>query len=510
MTHREGTPAAARHTDEHPPLPHGRHSRPKPLGGQLRLPAIRVSGAAMAMSTVVGISIATTWLVSSQQRIGYGVRMSTVGATPTGTGTPEPAAVPLAGGGAAPATTGPTGAAPTGTGPTGARLTGTGTVVGGPGSRPVAGPTTGATGPTAGPTTALPLSGVNAGATTGSSTGSTGSTTGAAPGAGPTGPAPVAGAPIAPAYSPSPTPSVASASPLNAPVSPGATPAAGALGQQTQQPQQPQAQAQAQQAQASPSPTPSAGAPHGTRPNVTTTGGDAADQPLPPVTVPPARTPPAPLTPTSPARPLIPAPRPAPDPTATDGASAPGTDAPDSSTPAEDAPALTGQGSTTTLPGGGRARTVTLTVAEELTATEVELRLDRADAGPGALAWSTLPGARVTLLARGSAVIYRFAPPPGADVAPGTYTFTVQGAPATAATTAVGRLVAGGWTASGFALDDPRAVAALGAFGPSAPSAPAAPSAKPTPATAPGAPSATLAGTPAPLPRTLVGASPGR
>ncbi|MFE0465372.1 hypothetical protein ACFW1A_39605, partial [Kitasatospora sp. NPDC058965] len=93
MEHRESTPATARSADERPqsaPLPHGRHSRPKPVGGQLRLPAIKVSGAAMAMSTVVGISIATTWLISAQQRSGYGVRMSTVGATPTEPGTPAP------------------------------------------------------------------------------------------------------------------------------------------------------------------------------------------------------------------------------------------------------------------------------------------------------------------------------------------------------------------------------------------------------------------------------------
>ncbi|WP_344446934.1 hypothetical protein, partial [Kitasatospora nipponensis] len=84
MAHREGTPATARRTGSRPEPqpPHGRHSRPKPLGGQFRLPAIRVSGAAMAMSTVVGISIATTWLISAQQRIQGGVRMSTVGATP--------------------------------------------------------------------------------------------------------------------------------------------------------------------------------------------------------------------------------------------------------------------------------------------------------------------------------------------------------------------------------------------------------------------------------------------
>jgi len=48
----------------------GRHGRPRPFGGRLRLPTIRFSGAAMAMSTVVGISLATTWLLNEQQQIG--------------------------------------------------------------------------------------------------------------------------------------------------------------------------------------------------------------------------------------------------------------------------------------------------------------------------------------------------------------------------------------------------------------------------------------------------------
>ncbi|GAA2141318.1 hypothetical protein GCM10009760_25430 [Kitasatospora kazusensis] len=47
-----------------------RHGRPRPLGGRFALPSLRFSGAAMAMSTVVGISAATTWLVTAQQQIG--------------------------------------------------------------------------------------------------------------------------------------------------------------------------------------------------------------------------------------------------------------------------------------------------------------------------------------------------------------------------------------------------------------------------------------------------------
>ncbi|MFD9129829.1 hypothetical protein [Kitasatospora sp. NPDC059571] len=61
---------------------YGRHSRPRPIGGRLRLPTIRFSGAAMAMSTVVGISIATTWLLNEQQGVGRNPGVSNVGASP--------------------------------------------------------------------------------------------------------------------------------------------------------------------------------------------------------------------------------------------------------------------------------------------------------------------------------------------------------------------------------------------------------------------------------------------
>lgn len=61
---------------------YGRHGRPGPIGGRLRLPTIRLSGAAMAMSTVVGISVATTWLLSEQQATGRRPGMSSVGASP--------------------------------------------------------------------------------------------------------------------------------------------------------------------------------------------------------------------------------------------------------------------------------------------------------------------------------------------------------------------------------------------------------------------------------------------
>ncbi|WP_354642746.1 hypothetical protein [Kitasatospora camelliae] len=69
---------------------YGRHGRPRPLGGRLRLPTIRFSGAAMAMSTVVGISLATTWLLTEQQQVGRRPSAS-VGASPP---LPAPDAAP--------------------------------------------------------------------------------------------------------------------------------------------------------------------------------------------------------------------------------------------------------------------------------------------------------------------------------------------------------------------------------------------------------------------------------
>lgn len=68
-----------------------RHGRPKPVGARFRLPGFRFSGAAMAMSTVVGISVATTWLVSQQQNVGRPPGLINVGASPPG---PSPDAVP--------------------------------------------------------------------------------------------------------------------------------------------------------------------------------------------------------------------------------------------------------------------------------------------------------------------------------------------------------------------------------------------------------------------------------
>ncbi|GAA1070801.1 hypothetical protein GCM10009665_78500 [Kitasatospora nipponensis] len=209
-----------------------------------------------------------------------------------------------------------------------------------------------------------------------------------------------------------------------------------------------------------PSTDPGAGTDPGTGPVTGTDPVTGAGKPTPPGVVPPPRRP-AP-------RPL-PTPAPDPDATLTPGAKTPAPpvqDAPADLPGDPDAPVLVGQGGLLDPAGVGRRYTVTLTVTEPLAAVEIELRLGRADATAGAMAWSTLPGARVTLHQDGSTVLYRFAPQPGEDVQPGLYTFTVQDA--RAATPGV-RDAGTGWTASGFALRHPHAVVARGGFTTGAP-----------------------------------------
>ncbi|MFI9271711.1 hypothetical protein ACIGXM_13480 [Kitasatospora sp. NPDC052896] len=338
----------ARRTDGPVPAAHGRHGRPKPFGGHFRLPAIKVSGAAMAMSTVVGISIATTWLVSAQQRIGIGTRMSTVGATP-----PMPTPTPLA-----------------------------------------------ASSPTARPLTVTPMP--DAGGLVGPAAVAAPADR-ARPDRAPAGPAPSSPAPTAQASGPSAPASTATPTPA-----------------------------------ASTGPTSSAEQPAASAPTASTPTSAAQTPPQPRPSVTPG------VLPGTPGGPPV-----------QNAPSSPGDtsdDAPDS--------ALSGTGSSSSPLAAGRLRTLTLTVGEPLAAVEVELRLDRVDAA-GAMAWSSLPDAGVTVHQDGPAVVYRFAPAPGEDVAPGRYTFTVQAA---ADLTGASARCRGTWSASGFALRHPRAVATHGAF----------------------------------------------
>ncbi|MCC9312304.1 hypothetical protein LN042_35475 [Kitasatospora sp. RB6PN24] len=460
MTHRESAPAAERPPGEGltQTLPHGRHSRPKPLGGQLRLPAIKVSGAAMAMSTVVGISIATTWLISAQQRVGYGPGMSTVGATPAGGGAPDaPTPAAQLAGGAAPAVGSASSTAPLSSGATVTDRNGRDVKPGPtqPAGRAPAGPTTagGASTPAAATPSGQPTD--RAAVTAPSNGGVT-----AWPAAGPSTPAPGASSAAEPAASPSASPpqSAGQARPTYpSGITPGTSATAPGM---------------------MPGVTPgTAGGPGhaiGFHPGSDEPGSPTATTPTPPAPTATTPTPPAPSAPTAPdtpsasaptapATPAAPAPRTEPG-TSPDGTpAAPGSPAPGSPAPGSpaQAPSLAGWGGTVASAGLGQRYTVTLTVTEPLAAVETELRLPRTDATAGAMVWSTLPGARVTLLQRGDTVVYRFAPPPGEDVLPGTYTFTVQGA--RSATPGIGDAT-GRWTASGFALRFPQAVAAHGGF----------------------------------------------
>ncbi len=85
-------------------------------------------------------------------------------------------------------------------------------------------------------------------------------------------------------------------------------------------------------------------------------------------------------------------------------------------------------------------------------------------------------------------LVYRFTTPPGTDVRPGHYTFGVRGTRPAATDPSAARksAPAESWSASAFAIDQPRAVAALGGFGPVPPlSVPQAPGVAPVRGMAP-------------------------
>ncbi|GJF30786.1 hypothetical protein KNE206_34860 [Kitasatospora sp. NE20-6] len=310
---------------------YGRHSRPRPVGGRFRLPTIRFSGAAVAMSTVVGISIATTWLLSEQQGVGRRPGMSNVGASP-----PLPS----------PDTAQPAPAAATAS------------------SRH----TTAESRPRA---SAVPAA-----------------DRGARPSAGPS------GASGSPSGSPSPgTPGPSG--------SPGGAPAA----------------------------TPVAADPVG----------------------------PAPIAPKPPTA----------DPVAKQ--------------PAVTDP-LSGRAVLELIGPTGTRHTVDLTVREELTALQVELRLARPDVLPGTTPASTLPGVVTTVSQEHGTLVYRFTLPAGLGLAPGRYTFEVYGsrppappapsAPSASATPSAGAgkapaAVHETWSAAAFVPhgSEPHAVAVRGSFG---------------------------------------------
>ncbi|MFE4971252.1 hypothetical protein ACFRAR_03935 [Kitasatospora sp. NPDC056651] len=403
MAVREDTARDVRHE----PAPHGRHGRPRPFGGWFRLPTVRFSGAAMAMSTVVGISIATTLLLNEQQGIGRQDGVARVGTTPP----PTPGAGDQAE--AASAQTPAGGASPSGH------------------PHPAAGHSS--TSPSAHPSVAA--------------------TVAATP------PAPRTAAPAAPL-----TGGQASAG-QDAP--PSGTLLAGTESDG--------------RAPSGPSPSPSGPAPTG--PSFAT-----------PTPHPPGARPARPGHPAPP--PSAPAPDSADSAGASDPDSLPGPSGSYSWTGPEDSPTgptdpsaapdsdrtLSGTAAASPLGRAGLRHRLTLDVTERVTAFQAEFRLAPAELAPGTgTVWTDLPGVVVTVQQERGTLVYRFTTPPGADVRPGHYTFAVRGArPAAEPSPGVRKgAPAESWSVSAFALDHPRAVAALGAFGhaPASPAATAAPSA---------------------------------
>ncbi|MER7843491.1 hypothetical protein ABTZ03_06010 [Kitasatospora sp. NPDC096077] len=422
---------------QHEPARQGRHGRPRPFGGRFRLPTLRFSGAAMAMSTVVGISIATTLLLNEQQGIGRRAGVARVGTSPppspgdtdqaetafdqtTDAPAPSGRPHPPKPSGHAPAhPSGPANAAPTP--PSGLR---TGSAV------PVV-PSVGgeaATGHDPRSATGSPAGGSGPNATeAGGRPGATGPSASAQP-SGASGQSGTSGQSGASTASGQPTPSAG----------------------QTGQPGQP--------GQPGPSGQPGL-------PGVGTA--DAGRSPRPPA-----------LQPANPARPGAAVGPVGPTP----GTTAPGSD---SAPRPDDAPAagaedtapeaertLTGTGLTGPVGRDGLRHALDLTVTEPVTALQAEFRLAPGELAPGSgAAWTDLPGAVVTVQQERGSLVYRFTTPPGTDVGPGRYGFVVRGS--RPADHPVGPTRRPGpqesWNAAAFGIDHPRAVAALGGFGPLSP-----------------------------------------
>lgn len=412
---------------QHEPARQGRHGRPRPFGGRLRLPTLRFSGAAMAMSTVVGISIATTLLLNEQQGIGRRAGVARVGTTPP----PSPSGTDQAEAASERTTdTPPPSGRPHEPKPSGH-----------PSSHPSAPANAAAT----------PPSGLRAG-TAAPVTPSTGGQASAGHDAHPSTGTPADGA------SPSAQPP-ASADP--------AAPGTGQPG--TGQPGTGQPDAGTADAGQSPHPPtlhPPALQPAGPgRPGAALPG---PGRPLPPpLSVPDPNT------------------GAGPDGSDTDAATGgvtPGafgntdgtghTDSADAADPEADQ-ALSGTGLTTAVGRDGLRHALHLTVAEPVTALQAEFRLAPGELASGTgTAWTNLPGAVVTTQQERGTLVYRFTTPPGTDVEPGRYGFVVRGTrPAEPHGPVRKPAPQESWNAAAFGIDHPRAVAALGGFGPSAPQA---------------------------------------
>ncbi|MFJ8434272.1 hypothetical protein ACIQ9P_23510 [Kitasatospora sp. NPDC094019] len=447
---------------------HGRHGRPGPFGGRLRLPTLRFSGAAMAMSTVVGISIATTLLLSEQQGVGRRAGVARVGSS-----APPPSP-----------TVGPDSTPGTASGPAG---------------------------------------GGRAGGSASGTTADREAVTPAVPRPGPSDPA-------APNH-----PTSGSGAPGNTPGRPAATPTAPRTGVPLAEGPPPRHGVTGEPAgghggTADGGPDTLAAGQTAEERSASRDGGRPAEEPTPTATA-PATSAPSP-SPTAP-RPLAPAPgTPTPPPhdwtgetltdTGTDGTGEKdvtgakgdtGGKGDKGGTDSADDLALTGAALVQPLGRDGTRHLLALTVTEPLTALQAEFRLAPGALAPGAgTVWTDLTGAVITAHQERGAAVYRFTTPPGTDVRPGRYTFAVLGirppaprrgdprtpgprppdtraneprnGPRANEPRTSGSWSSGSWNASAFAIDRPRAVAALGAFTAPAAAPATAPATAPTPAPA--------------------------
>ncbi|MCX4688354.1 hypothetical protein OG401_29335 [Kitasatospora purpeofusca] len=460
---------------------HGRHGRPGPFGGRLRLPTLRFSGAAMAMSTVVGISIATTLLLNEQQGVGRRAGVARVGSSAP---PPSPAVGPDSGSGTASGRTS------------------------GPASGTTADQEADASAATAGRPPATP----------------------AVPVPGPTGPDrpngadnpndpnnPTAG-PRAPGSTPGPRSTTPAAprggSPTGVPLAEGPPPRHGVTGEpagghgagtgtgttgggqdtlaagQTAEEQPASRNADrptADRPAEEPAPTATAPATPGPSPSPT------ASRPLAPVPGTPTPPPPG-WTGETLTDPGTGGTDPAPEKGGTTGTGDKGVKG-DTDTGRADELALTGAALVQQLGRDGTRHLLSLTVTEPLTALQAEFRLAPGALAPGAgTVWTDLAGAVITAHQERGAAVYRFTTPPGTDVRPGRYTFAVLGVRPPAPRRAVPR-TAESWKAGAFGIDRPRAVAALGTF-----AAPSGTDARPGRSPGPTAPASVPAPAPAPAP----------
>ncbi|MEU4116891.1 hypothetical protein AB0F71_20645 [Kitasatospora sp. NPDC028055] len=413
---------------QHEPARQGRHGRPRPFGGRFRLPTLRFSGAAMAMSTVVGISIATTLLLNEQQGIGRRAGVARVGTTPP----PSPSGTDQAE--AASERTTDTPPPPSGRPHA---------------PKPSGRPSTHPSGPAN--AAATPPSGLRAG-TAVPVTPSTGGQASAGHDPRPSADTPADGA------SPSAQPPTAADPSTPAPGQAGTgRPDVGAAGTGESprppalQPAKPGRPGAALPGPGRPLPPPPAGAAPG---NTAGTEGTGATNGT--------------------------------DSTASTEDTGTADGAADDTTPDADQ-ALTGAGLTTALGRDGLRHALDLTVTEPVTALQAEFRLTAGELAPGTgTVWTDLPGAVVTTQQERGSLVYRFTTPPGTDVEPGRYGFVVRGSRPAEQGGPVRRPGAQeSWNAAAFGIDHPRAVAALGGFGPTAPQPTQQPTQQPTRQTAP-------------------------